>query len=105
MKCEVKKITMLLTGLLVLLAASAAFASGSGMPYESGLNKVVTSVTGPMAKGLGILAIFGCAIGNAWGEGGSGFKKMMQIGLWLSIAFAATSWGLPFLGFGGGAAF
>lgn len=105
MKNEGQKITMLLTGLLVLLAASAAFASGTGMPYESGLDKIVQSITGPFAKGMGILSIVGCAIGQSVGQGGEGFKKMLQIGFWLSIAFSAVSWGLPFLGFGGGAAF
>ncbi|NVN92970.1 MAG: TrbC/VirB2 family protein [Desulfuromonadales bacterium] len=90
---------------ILLFTASDALASGSGMPWEGPLNQILNSVTGPVAKCLGALAIAGTGLALAFGEGGGGFRKILQIAFGLSIAFTATTFGIGFFGFGGGAGF
>ncbi|MCY1003902.1 TrbC/VirB2 family protein [Myxococcus sp. MISCRS1] len=86
-----------------LLLPSVAFAASAGMPWEGPLEQVSRSLTGPVAKvaGLIIIAFFG--ISMAMSEGGSWMKRAAQIGFGLSIAFTGASWGLPLLGYSGGA--
>jgi type IV secretion system protein VirB2 len=91
--------------LVVLFAASSALASGSGMPWEAPLTKILDSITGPVAKALGAIAIAATGLALAFGEGGHGFRKILQIAFGLAIAFTATSFGIGFFGFGGGAGF
>ena len=72
------------------------------MPWEGPLNDIVKSLTGPIAKAVGIIAIVLCALGLAMGEGGSGAKTGLRIVFALSIVFSVGSFGLSFLGFSGG---
>ncbi len=90
---------------VILSAASNALASGSGMPWETPLSQILNSITGPVAKALGAIAIAATGLALAFGEGGHGFRKILQIAFGLSIAFTATSFGIGFFGFGGGAGF
>ncbi|OPX93471.1 MAG: TrbC/VIRB2 family protein [Pelotomaculum sp. PtaB.Bin104] len=90
---------------VVLSAASNVLASGSGMPWETPLSQILNSITGPVAKALGAIAIAATGLALAFGEGGHGFRKILQIAFGLSIAFTATSFGIGFFGFGGGAGF
>lgn len=89
----------------LILAAANAYAAGSGMPWEGPMQKILDSFSGPVAKILGVIAIIATGIGLAFGEGGTGMKKLLQIVFGLSIAFTAASFGLSFFGFGGGVAF
>lgn len=99
-------LTLLLgAALLVWLApdlASASSSASAGMPWEGPLDKVVKSVTGPVAKAAGILSIFLFGMAVAFSEGG-GLRVVLGIVFGLSIAFAAASWGVSFFGFAGGA--
>lgn len=88
---------------LFVLAAGPAHASGSGMPWEGPLQQIVDSITGPVAQGVGVLAIVLCGLGFAFSESGGGLKKLAFVGLSLSITFAAASFFLDFFGFAGGA--
>lgn len=90
---------------LLMLLPATAFASGTGMPWEGPLTEFLNSITGPVAKALGVIAIVGCGLGIAFSEGGSGAKRLLQVGLGLSIAFTAASFFLGFLGYSGGVAF
>jgi type IV secretory pathway VirB2 component (pilin) len=90
---------------LVLVATDLAAASETGMPWESPLNRILASITGPVAKGLGVLAIVIAGIGIAFGEGGSGVRRLLQVVFGLSIAFTASSFFLALFGFSGGSAF
>lgn len=98
----------ILLGLAALVAIAAipdsAFAASAGMPWETPLNQLLNSLTGPVARVLGAMAIIAAGIGVAFSEGGGGIRKVLWVVLGLSITFAAVSWGLPFLGFGGGLA-
>jgi len=42
---------------LVFAAASPAYASGSGMPWEVPLLAVADSITGPVAQGAAVVAV------------------------------------------------
>ena len=95
-------------GVLVLaLVADQAFASGTGtaMPWDSKLQTIADSITGPVAKALGIIAIAITALGVAFSEGGSWVRRGMSLVFALSIAFSAASFGLSFFEFTGGAGF
>lgn len=100
-----KRVVQMITVSLVVLVAANAFAAGSGMPWEGPMQKILDSFSGPVAKILGVIAIIATGIGLAFGEGGTGMKKLLQIVFGLSIAFTAASFGLSFFGFGGGVAF
>ncbi len=89
----------------VLLLPMAAHASGSGMPWESVLEQILESITGPVAKVLSVIAILATGLAMAFGEGGGGMRKLLMVVMGLSISFAATSFFLPFFGFSGGAGF
>jgi type IV secretion system protein VirB2 len=90
-------------GLLTLLAASPAFAAGSGMPWEQPLQQVLESVQGPVAKIVAVIIIIVTGLTLAFGETAGGFRRLIQIIFGLSIAFAASSFFLSFFSFGGGA--
>ncbi len=91
--------------LLVMLLPVLAHASGSGMPWESWLQKVLDSISGPVAKIIGAIVIILSGLGMASGEGGAGSRKWVMVAFGLSIAFTATSFFLNFLGFAGGVTF
>jgi type IV secretory pathway VirB2 component (pilin) len=72
-------------------AHAAAANGGQPLPWEGPLNQVLASFTGPVAKALCILSIVLIGFGFAFSEGG------------VSIAVTATSFGVTFFGFDGGA--
>jgi type IV secretion system protein VirB2 len=93
--------TMLAT--ITLLMAAPAHASGSSMPWEEPLQKILTSIEGPVAKIVAVIIIITTGLTLAFGDTGGGFRKLIQIVFGLSIAFAASSFFLSFFSFGGGA--
>jgi type IV secretion system protein VirB2 len=97
-----KRAICLIPVALILLAAGEALASSAGMPWEGPLNKLLLSLTGPVAKAIGVFAIIGLGFGIAFSEGGSGLRKALWVVLGLAIAFSATSFFLSFMGFSGG---
>ena len=84
-----------------LLMAGVARA-GAGLPWESQLDKVSKSLSGPVAKAIGLIAMVLCGIGIGLSEGGGGARKLLVIGLGLSIAFSARTFWLSFFGSSGG---
>ncbi len=96
------------TGALTLLASppSALAAGGGGggaaLPWEGPLNQVLASFTGPVAQALCILAIVVLGFGFAFSEGG-GLRRILGLLLGVSIAVTASSFGVAFFGFDGGA--
>jgi type IV secretion system protein VirB2 len=97
-------VTVSLLVAVVLLGASDALASSAGMPWEGPLNRLLQSLTGPVAKAVGVFSIVGLGFGIAFSEGGSGLRKALWVVLGLAIAFSATSFFLSFMGFSGGLA-
>ena len=100
-----KQIAIASTFIMVMLLAANAYAGGSSMPWESPLNNILHSVTGPVAKTGGILAIVATGLGLAFSEGGGFMRKVVGVVFGLSITFAATTFISDFLGYGGGVGF
>ena len=84
-------------------ASQSAFASGSGMPWETPLQSILSSIEGPVAKIIAVIIIIVTGLMMAFGDTSGGFKRLIQIVFGLSIAFAASSFFLTFFSFGGGA--
>lgn len=91
--------------LFFLTLMPTAFAAETGLPWESPLEKILNSLTGPVAKILGVIAIVIAGFGIAFGEAGSGMRRLFQVILGLSIAFTASTMMVSLFGFSGGAVF
>jgi type IV secretion system protein VirB2 len=85
-----------------LIVAPAAHASGSSMPWEQPLEKILQSVEGPVAKIVAVIIIITTGLTLAFGDTSGGFRRLIQIVFGLSIAFAASSFFLSFFSFSGG---
>jgi type IV secretion system protein VirB2 len=97
-----KRAVSLISVALITLAAGNALASSAGMPWEGPLERLLQSLTGPVAKAVGVFAIIGLGFGIAFSDGGGGLRKALWVVLGLAIAFSATSFFLSFMGFSGG---
>jgi type IV secretory pathway VirB2 component (pilin) len=86
----------------VALTATPAHAAGSGMPWETPLQAVVDSITGPVAQAAAVIAVTIFGLGLAFSESGSGMRRGLSILFGLAIAFAAASFFLDWFGFAGG---
>lgn len=90
---NVKQISMVILTVLVLMLLSTTVAmagSSSGMPWEGPVDKVVNSISGPVATAMAVLAIVGCGLGIAFGEGGRGMKKLMWVVIGVAIVLLAS---------------
>lgn len=96
---------MAAAGAWLAISVSSAHAAAAGAPWEAPLTSFLNSLTGPVAKIVGVAAVVLCGFGIAFSEGGSGVRKLVFVALGLSIAFAATTFFLPLFGFAGGVAF
>ena len=94
-----------IAALVSFFTVEPAFAAGSGMPWEGPLDQILTSLSGPVARVIGVAAIIITGLGIAFGEGGGGMRKMLWVVFGLTIAFSATSFFLSFFGGGTGATF
>jgi type IV secretory pathway VirB2 component (pilin) len=88
--------------LLVIGLSSKAFASSAGMPWEGPLQKIISSLTGPVAKAIGVAAIVLAGLGMALGESGGAVKNALRIVFGLAIAFTAAEFTASFFGASGG---
>lgn len=102
LKSWLKKLT---TGAaLTCLSLNEALASTtSNLPFASTMTKLKDAIAGPFLLSAAIIMIVTTCLMLAFGEFGDGFKKIINIVLWLSIAFAATSFVTTM--FGSGAVF
>lgn len=92
-----------LSALTILLICPDLLASDSGMPWEGPLNQISESLTGPVARCVGLIALAMTGITLAMGEAGGFFRRMIQVVFGLSIAFSATTWGMALFGNASGA--
>jgi type IV secretion system protein VirB2 len=91
------------TATILALSGNAVLAAGTDMPWEAPLQNILDSIQGPVAKSLAVIIIIITGLTLAFGETSGGFRRLIQIVLGLSIAFAASSFFLSFFSFGGGA--
>jgi type IV secretory pathway VirB2 component (pilin) len=88
-----------------LLAPSYAYAAGTGMPWETPMQNLLDSLTGPVAKTIAIGSIVLLGLGFALGESGGIVRRICGLVFGVAIAFSAAQWGMTFFGFAGGASF
>ena len=93
----------LVASLVAVIMTEAAYAAGSGMPWEAPLQRILESIEGPVAKVVAVVTIIITGLSLAFGDMGGGLRRLIQIVFGLSIAFAATSFFLSFFSFAGGA--
>ena len=74
MRSTILKSTFKTLAVAAALAAIAApaYAAGSGMPWETPLQSVVDSITGPVARAAAVIAIVLAGITIIFSEGGGG---------------------------------
>ena len=95
----------LFVALVLAAPALATTTSGTSMPWETPLETVQTSLSGPVAKAVGIIAIVVTALGFAFSEGGSALRKGIGIVFGLAVAFTATTFITSFFSVTSGAVF
>ena len=78
-------------GLFFVQVSIASGMDSTGLPWETPMQKVMNSISGPVAKILGVIVIVLAGLGLAFGEVGSGVKRLLQVVLGLAIAFSAAS--------------
>lgn len=79
-------------GGLFMLYGTAAFASGTGMPWEGPICQVARSLAGPTATAIAIIAIVVSGLMMAFGELGGIFKSMLGLLMGICMAVLATRW-------------
>ena len=87
------------------MPAIAGTTGGTAMPWETPLQTVEQSLSGPVAKAVGIIAIVVTGLGFAFAEGGSAMRKGIGIVFGLAIAFTATTFITSFFNVTSGAVF
>ena len=93
-----------LSFLLVFLHIHLCFASSAGyLPFNSTMNMLKDAISGPFLLSAAVIMLVITCLMLAFGEWSDGFKRIINIVLWLSIAFAATNFVTSM--FGGGAVF
>jgi len=100
--------TLSLAAFVALTTAVPAFAtttSGTAMPWETPLQTIEDSLSGPVAKAIGVIAIVLTGLGFAVAESGSVVRKGIGIVFGLAIAFTATTFMTSFFNITSGAVF
>jgi type IV secretory pathway VirB2 component (pilin) len=69
----------------------AATTGGENLPFESTLDMLQKSISGPVLTSISIIMVAITCVMLAFGEWGDGFKRVINIVLWLSVAFSAVS--------------
>ena len=88
---------------IMYASISKAFAYGVGyLPFNSTMDTIKDAISGPFLLAAAIIMIVVTCLMLAFGEWGDGFKKMINIVLWLSIAFAASGFVTSLFGSGAG---
>lgn len=87
------------------LPAFAGTTGGTAMPWETPLQTIQESLSGPVAKAIGVIAIVLTGLGFAVAESGSVVRKGIGIVFGLAIAFTATTFMTSFFNITAGAVF
>lgn len=77
---------------LALPSLAEASSSGGGLPWEGPLQKVVDSITGPVAFGISVLAVVGCGVGLAMGGDMNEFlRRFMMLTIVVAVIVFAVN--------------
>jgi type IV secretion system protein TrbC len=91
LKNLVRKISKLPLFISLFNASNALASASSDLPFVSSMNKLKDAISGPFLLAGAIIMIVVTCLMLAFGEWGDGFKKMINVVLWLSVAFAAST--------------
>lgn len=95
---------LLITSIVSFSFSTKVFASTiSSLPFVTALQTIESAITGPVLLSAGLIMIVITCLMLAFGEWGEGFRKFINIVLWLGVAFSASS--LVTTLFGSGAVF
>lgn len=98
------KLVKKITAVVFFLTSSSVFASSStSLPFGSTLQTLAEAIKGPWLLSASIIMVVATCFMLAFGEHSDGFRKIINIVMWLSIAFGITSFITTM--FGGGAVF
>ena len=76
---------------LLAVTAATAFAAAPANPWETAINNLSTAFTGPVGRGLSLVAIVVTGLMFAFGEPG-GKKALAGVLFGLSMAIGAAGW-------------
>ena len=79
-----RRVLMLALSAIVLVPASS-YAQSGGSPWENAVTVLMTSFTGPIARGLSLVSIVVGGVTFAFGEGGS---KRLLAGIIFGVGMA-----------------
>lgn len=86
---NVLKNAMTSVGMLFLIfKGQAAFAQ---LPWETTLETISQSVSGPLLLSISTIMVVVTCLMLAFGEWGDGFKRLLNMAMWLSMAFGVAS--------------
>jgi type IV secretion system protein VirB2 len=88
---QIRIFFMIFIGLAMLLASPFALAQ-EAMPWEDAICKVATSLSGPTAKAIAVIAVVVCGLLLAFGEMNGIFKTFLGLLMGVSMALAAVQW-------------
>ena len=93
----------LLAAIFLTVAAAPAYAAtgGSGLPWETPLTTITTSLTGPVATAVAIIAMFAAGAALVFGDEMSGFVKRILVGVMALSLLIFSSRFLSALGLSG----
>lgn len=89
---KIFSVVPLIVAVALLVAMFAAPAFAQAMPWEGPICKVATSLSGPVARYVAIIAIVVCGLLLALGEVSGIFKTMLGLLAGLSMALLASQW-------------
>jgi type IV secretory pathway VirB2 component (pilin) len=69
----------------------AMAANASRLPFVKNLDLLKEAISGPFLAAAAIIMIVVTCLMLAFGEWGDGFKRVINIVLWLSVAFGSVS--------------
>jgi type IV secretion system protein TrbC len=95
-----------IAAMLIVTATAPAFANTAngatptGLPWEMPLETIQTSLTGPVAVAISVIALFAAGAGLVFGDEMSNFVKRVLIGVMALALLIAGSSFLSHLGLG-----
>jgi type IV secretory pathway VirB2 component (pilin) len=91
MKNQIKLICCLVLTILMINLFSTIVLGSTGLPWETPLQTIQRSLSGPVAVAIAIIAIVVSGFMYAFGESGSMFKHLCFVALAISLALGAAT--------------
>ena len=88
--------------LVFLFFMADASAQSASMPWVDPICRISSSFSGPVARGIAVIAIVICGLLMAFGELGGVFKTVLGLLMGVTMAVSAVQWMNTFAGSGGG---